>query len=147
MRTLPLGVEGLRGERGADSPPDPRLLLGVEERRELVPAGSPLGDSATRPLGEDRVDVWTGTQIPRFVQSNVAKIAGVDTEQVHVHVLMIGGSIPGQTKVASIAIYEEVEALNYAAANSYSLILFAVSFVILLLVYSLNGGYLKGLVK
>jgi molybdate transport system permease protein len=58
-------------------------------------------------------------------------------------VLMIGGNMPGRTKVASIAIYDEVEALNYAAANSYSLILFSVTFVILLLVYLKNGGYFK----
>ena len=58
-------------------------------------------------------------------------------------VLMIGGSIPGQTKVASIAIYEEVESLNYAAANAYSLILFGLTFTILLIVYAVNGGYLK----
>lgn len=58
-------------------------------------------------------------------------------------VLMIGGNIPGQTKVASIAIYDEVEALNYAAANTYSIILFVITFTILLAVYLLNGGYLK----
>jgi molybdate transport system permease protein len=53
-------------------------------------------------------------------------------------VLMIGGNIPGKTKVASIAIYDEVESMNYAAANRYSLILFAIAFVILLSVYILN---------
>ncbi len=58
-------------------------------------------------------------------------------------VLMIGGNMPGVTKVASIAIYDEVESLNYSAANSYSLILFALTFSILLLVYVVNGGYLK----
>lgn len=58
-------------------------------------------------------------------------------------VLMIGGNIPGKTKVASIAIYDEVEALNYGAANTYSLILFALTFCILLLVYLFNNGYLK----
>ena len=55
-------------------------------------------------------------------------------------VLMIGGSIPGQTKVASIAIYEEVEAMNYAAANAYSAFLFVCSFCILLFVYGFNRG-------
>lgn len=54
-------------------------------------------------------------------------------------VLMIGGNIPGRTRVASIAIYDEVEALNYGAANAYSLVLFALSFLILLFVYWLNG--------
>lgn len=58
-------------------------------------------------------------------------------------VLMIGGNIPGKTKVASIAIYDQVEALNYAAANFYSLILFIITFVILLSVYLINGGYIK----
>jgi len=58
-------------------------------------------------------------------------------------VLMIGGNIPDRTRVASIAIYDEVEALNYDAANTYSLILFAITFSLLLLVYLFNGGYFK----
>jgi molybdate transport system permease protein len=58
-------------------------------------------------------------------------------------VLMIGGNIPGETKVASIAIYDEVEALNYEAANVYSFTLFIITFLILLSVYLINGGYLK----
>jgi molybdate transport system permease protein len=58
-------------------------------------------------------------------------------------VLMIGGSIPNETRVASIAIYDEVESMNYGAANQYSIILFAITFIILLLVYLINGGYLK----
>jgi molybdate transport system permease protein len=57
-------------------------------------------------------------------------------------VLMIGGNIPDKTRVASIAIYDEVESLNYAAANQYSLILFAMAFIILLSVNLFNGGYL-----
>ncbi|MFZ6815787.1 molybdate ABC transporter permease subunit [Undibacterium sp. Rencai35W] len=58
-------------------------------------------------------------------------------------VLMIGGNIPGVTKVASIAIYDEVESLNYAAAHFYAMILFAISFAILLLVYLNNKRMLK----
>lgn len=60
-------------------------------------------------------------------------------------VLMIGGSIPGQTRVASIAIYDEVEAMNYDAANFYALVLLAVCFSILLSVYVLNKKWLKPL--
>ncbi|MCX6052295.1 MAG: molybdate ABC transporter permease subunit [Campylobacterales bacterium] len=59
-------------------------------------------------------------------------------------VLMIGGNIDGETKVASIAIYNEVEALNYSMAHSYSLILFAFSFAILWLVYVKLGNEVKG---
>lgn len=58
-------------------------------------------------------------------------------------VLMIGGNIPGKTKVASIAIYDEVEALNYDAAANYSLVLLLITFGILLTVYLVNGGYFK----
>ena len=53
-------------------------------------------------------------------------------------ILMIGGNIPGDTRVASIAIYDEVESLNYALAHQYALTLFVVTFAILLLVYTLN---------
>ena len=56
-------------------------------------------------------------------------------------VLMIGGNLPGRTRVASIAIYDEVESLNYTAANTYSMILFGITFIILLMVYLINGGY------
>ena len=48
--------------------------------------------SAVVRVANDGVDVWTGTQIPRFVQNNVAKIAGVEADAVRVHVLMMGGS-------------------------------------------------------
>jgi molybdate transport system permease protein len=58
-------------------------------------------------------------------------------------ILMIGGSIPGETRVASIAIYNEVEALNYNTANFYSLILFGITFSILFMVYLVNRKYLK----
>jgi molybdate transport system permease protein len=56
-------------------------------------------------------------------------------------VLMIGGNIPGETKVASIAIYDEVEMMNYHNANIYASILFVVTFIILLSVYLLNQRF------
>ncbi|MGJ8573024.1 MAG: molybdopterin cofactor-binding domain-containing protein [Hoeflea sp.] len=40
----------------------------------------------------DSAEVWTGTQVPRFIQNNVGKIAGIDPENVIVHVLYMGGS-------------------------------------------------------
>ncbi|WP_247233300.1 molybdate ABC transporter permease subunit [Telluribacter sp. SYSU D00476] len=58
-------------------------------------------------------------------------------------VLMIGGNIPGVTKVASVAIYNEVEALNYDAANQYALVLFVVTFLILSIIYTINNRLLR----
>ncbi|OXB02566.1 molybdenum ABC transporter permease subunit [Flavobacterium oncorhynchi] len=54
-------------------------------------------------------------------------------------VLMVGGSIPEETKVVSIAIYEEVESMNYYNANVYAGILFVFSFLILLTVHLINN--------
>ncbi|WP_224825694.1 xanthine dehydrogenase family protein molybdopterin-binding subunit [Cognatishimia sp. MH4019] len=48
--------------------------------------------TATVLLDGGRLDIWTGTQIPRFMQVNAAKLAGLDAAQVHVHVLVSGGS-------------------------------------------------------
>jgi molybdate transport system permease protein len=53
-------------------------------------------------------------------------------------VLMIGGNIPGVTKVASIAIYDEVESLNFSDAHIYAGILLVISFSILITVYLTN---------
>jgi molybdate transport system permease protein len=50
-------------------------------------------------------------------------------------VLMIGGSVPDETKVASVAIYEFVEVLNYDMAHIYSLIMLSISFVVLFVMY------------
>jgi molybdate transport system permease protein len=55
-------------------------------------------------------------------------------------VLMVGGNIPGVTETISIAIYDNVQALNYSAANHMALILMAFSFVTLSLTYALNRG-------
>ena len=50
-------------------------------------------------------------------------------------VLMIGGSIPNETRVASVAIYDFVEELNYKNAHIYSLIMLIISFLVLFLIY------------
>lgn len=53
-------------------------------------------------------------------------------------VLMIGGSIPEETKVASVAIYEMVEIMDYESAHIYSAIMLLISFSVLLSVYMFN---------
>lgn len=56
-------------------------------------------------------------------------------------VLMVGGSIPGETKVASVAIYEFVEIMDYNMAHIYSLIMIVISFLVLLSVYIFNRKF------
>ena len=63
-------------------------------------------------------------------------------------VLMVGGSIPGETKVASVAIYEMVEIMDYSSAHIYSAIMVIISFFVLLGVYTFNhkqkfSGFIK----
>ena len=56
-------------------------------------------------------------------------------------VLMIGGNIPGETRVASIAIYDHVESLDYASAHWLAAGLLLLSFLLLLAVYGLNRRF------
>lgn len=56
-------------------------------------------------------------------------------------VIMVGGNIPRETRIASVAIYDEVQALNFEAANQYAFVLFILSFLILLLIYSINRQF------
>jgi molybdate transport system permease protein len=59
-------------------------------------------------------------------------------------VLMVGGNIPGKTKVISIAIYEHVETINYADAHVLAAILLVFSFTTLVMVYTINRRYPVG---
>ena len=61
-------------------------------------------------------------------------------------VLMVGGSIPDETKVASVAIYEMVEILDYSGAHIYSAIMVLISFIVLLSVYIFNHKQKKSFI-
>jgi len=62
-------------------------------------------------------------------------------------ILMIGGSIPGETKVLSVAIFDHVEALEYTQAHWLSAGMLAFSFVVLVTLYTLNGRFQPGVVR
>jgi molybdate transport system permease protein len=55
-------------------------------------------------------------------------------------VLMVGGNIPGQTRVVSIALYDEVEAMNYSQANAYAITLLLFALTTLSIVYFVNAS-------
>ncbi|OXS17115.1 molybdate ABC transporter permease subunit [Zobellella denitrificans] len=56
-------------------------------------------------------------------------------------ILMLGGSIPGQTKVLSTTIYDHAEAMNYDAAHSLSLLLLVFAFLVLFVVYAVSRRF------
>ncbi len=56
-------------------------------------------------------------------------------------IIMLGGNIPGHTQVASIAIYNHVEAMDYASAHGLAAVLVVLSFSLLLLVYAINRRF------
>jgi molybdate transport system permease protein len=58
--------------------------------------------------------------------------------------LMVGGNIPGETRTVSIDIYDNVQELNYAAANQTALVLLIFSLVVLTLVFALNRRVWQG---
>jgi molybdate transport system permease protein len=59
-------------------------------------------------------------------------------------VLMIGGNLPGLTRVASVKIYDHVEALEYAQAHRLSAVMLVFSFLVLLIVYSARSRARRG---
>ena len=94
-------------------------------------------------LGKSKLETLIYIQLPNI---RASVLTGVVLTFAHTIgefgvVLMIGGNIPGETRLASIAIYDEVEALNYDLANQYALTLFAICFTILLLVFLINRKF------
>jgi molybdate transport system permease protein len=95
---------------------------------------------ASYTLGKSR---WTTLRRVLIPNSKGALLSGCILSFVHTIgefgvILMVGGNIPNQTRTASIAIYDEVEAMNYHNANTYSLILLAFSFIVLVIVNLIN---------
>ncbi|KPC53078.1 molybdate ABC transporter permease subunit [Amantichitinum ursilacus] len=90
---------------------------------------------AARTLGKSRLSVLWHVWLPTARHGVLAGaiLAFAHTVGEFGVVLMIGGGIPGQTRVASIALYQEMEALNYPAAHAYAAILVVFSCAVLLL--------------
>jgi molybdate transport system permease protein len=96
--------------------------------KDLLDAGATLGARPWR--------VWRRLHLP-LAWRGIA--AGLTLGFAHTLgefgvVLMIGGSIPGVTKVASIELYDDVQALDYGSAHAFAALLLGLSFVLLLAV-------------
>ncbi|WP_026475017.1 molybdate ABC transporter permease subunit [Alkaliflexus imshenetskii] len=95
---------------------------------------------ASYTLGKSKTTTFFRVLIPNIKPSLITAIALTFAHCIGEFgiILMVGGNMPGETRVASIAIYDEVQALNFDAANQYALTLFLTSFVILTLIYTVN---------
>jgi molybdate transport system permease protein len=100
---------------------------------------------AAKTLGASRIDAFFSVAVPLsatgFVTAAVLTFAHTIGE--FGVVLMVGGNIPGETRVISIAIYEHVETLNYGDAHLLSAGLLVFAFIMLLPVYVLRRGALS----
>jgi len=91
-------------------------------------------------LGASRIDAFFSVALPLSVRGYLSAIvlSFAHTLGEFGVVLMVGGNIPGETRVISIAIYDQVESLNYAAAHRLSALLLVVAFIALFGMFFIN---------
>jgi molybdate transport system permease protein len=109
----------------------------------LVNAFESLGNSkleAAWTLGATRMDAFFSIALPLSIRGYLSAVAlsFAHTLGEFGVVLMVGGNIPGETRVISIAIYDQVESLNYAAAHQLSAVLLVVAFIALFSMFLVN---------
>jgi len=105
-------------------------FVGVD--RKLIAASATLGASPLRSF----FSITLPLSIPGLITG--AALSFAHTMGEFGVVLMVGGNIPGVTRTVSIDIFDRVQASEYAAANQTALLLLALSFAVLALVYGLN---------
>jgi molybdate transport system permease protein len=95
---------------------------------------------AARTLGASKLDAFFTIAVPLSIPGflTAAVLSFAHTLGEFGVVLMVGGNIPGETRVVSIAIYDHVESLDYAAAHQMSIVLVVFAFAVLLSMYLLN---------
>ncbi len=95
---------------------------------------------AARTLGAKPIDAFFSVAVPLAKRGflTAAVMGFAHTLGEFGVVLMVGGNIPGETKVIAIEIYNQVEMLNYSQAHLLSAILLALAFVMILTMYVLN---------
>ena len=95
---------------------------------------------ASYTLGKSKLTTFFRVLLPNIKPSIITAIALTFAHTIGEFgvVLMVGGNMPGETRVASIAIYDEVQSLNFATAHRYAFILFIISLVLLTTIYSVN---------
>lgn len=91
-----------RDEGDVDVALDGANMIEAEYRAPYL-AHAPLEPvNVTVLITDTRADVWTGTQSPRFAQSAVADLTGLDEDDVHIHVQMMGGSFGHRLEIEPV---------------------------------------------
>ncbi len=95
---------------------------------------------ASYTMGKGKVETFFRVLLPNIKGNIITAIAMTFAHCIGEFgiVLMVGGNMPGDTRVASIALYDEVQSLNYDQANKYAFTLFIISFIVLTTIYSIN---------
>ena len=91
-------------------------------------------------LGASRLDAFFSVAVPLSLRGYLGAVvlSFAHTLGEFGVVLMVGGNIPGETRVVSIAIYDQVESLNYAAAHQLSALLLVVAFIAVFSMFLVN---------
>lgn len=99
--------------------------------------------AASAVLGASKFKTFWRVMLPLSVSGLVTGIALSFAHTIGEFgvVLMVGGNIPAVTRTLSINIYDQVQNLDYAGANVTALVLVAIAFVLLSLIYSLNRRF------
>ena len=102
---------------------------------------------ASAMLGADRLRTFFRVLVPLSVEGIIAAAVLTFTHTLGEFgvVLMVGGNLPGVTRTVSIAIYDDVQSLDFAAAHETALALLVMSFVALAVVYALTRKPWAGL--
>ena len=95
--------------------------------------------------GASKLDAFFSVAVPLSLRGFIAAavLSFAHTLGEFGVVLMVGGNIPGETRVISIAIYDEVEMLNYDTAHQMSALLIVFAFFVLLAMYLVNRRWAK----
>jgi molybdate transport system permease protein len=109
----------------------------------LVVAFESLGTrnlEAAWTLGARRMDAFFSVALPLSIRGYLGAVvlSFAHTLGEFGVVLMVGGNIPGETRVISIAIYDQVESLNYSVAHQLSALLLVVAFIALFAMFFIN---------
>lgn len=115
----------------------PFMIQPIQSGFEQLPKS--LAEAA-QTMGKTRFEIVRYVLLPNI---KPALLSGIVLTFAHTMgefgvVLMIGGKLPDETLVASIAVYDQVEALNYSNAHFYAGILLLISFTILCITYFIN---------